>query len=185
MPGLLERLLTRSRPIWPAPGPITEWPVGDFNAQISIVLFDADKPHAIDVVGESAYQGTLERIGGGRTVDGCRERDHTAVLLPEPSNRYDRNAVRVVAIPWGSSQASGLVGYLSREDAVAYRPVIDRLAEVGRLAASAISLTGGWDRGGGDRGHIGVRLHIDTPTGLMKELESDPACLWPAWETPR
>ena len=30
--------------------------------------------------------------------------------------------------------------------AFAYRPVIDRLVAVGRLAACAVSLTGGWDR---------------------------------------
>ena len=146
--------------------------------------FDSDKRHTVEVVGESAYQGTLERIAGGRTVDGCRDRDHTSVLLPEPTNRYDSHAVRVVVIPWGPSKGSGLVGYLAREDAVAYRPVIDRLAEVGRLAACAASLKGGWDQGGGDRGHIGVRLHIDTPAGALKELEADPECLRPVWEAP-
>jgi hypothetical protein len=150
---------------------------------VSIVLFDSDKRHVVNVVGESAYQGTLETIGGGRTIDGCRLRDHTAVLLPEPTNRYDANAVRVAVIPWAGSTGSGVVGYLSREDAIDYRPVIDRLAAVGRLAAGAVSLTGGWDRGGDDRGHIGVRLHIDTPIGAMRELKSDPALLTPAWES--
>lgn len=149
---------------------------------MSVVLFDSEDRHTLEVVGESAYQGTLERIGGGRTIDGCRDRDHTAVLLPEPMNRYDSSAVRVVLIPWGSSRGSGLIGYLTREDAVAYRPIVDRLAAVGRVAACAASLKGGWDRGRGDRGHIGVRLHIDAPDGLATELEADPDCLRPAWE---
>ena len=182
MSGPISRLFGGSQSTWPPSGPITDWPAGNFKGQISIVLFDSDKRHTVEVVGESAFQGTLERIAGGRTVDGRRDRDHTSVLLPEPTNRYDSHAVRVVVIPWGPSKGSGVVGYLAREDAVAYRPVIDRLAEVGRLAACAASLKGGWDRGGGDRGHIGVRLHIDWPVGALKELEADPECLRPVWE---
>ena len=147
-----------------------------------MVIFDADKRNVVNVVGESASQGTLEKIAGGRTIDGALRRDHTAVLLPEPTNRYDRHAVRVAIVPWGPSKGSGLAGYLSREDAIAYRPVIDRLAAVGRVAACAVSITGGWDRGSDDRGHFGVQLHLDVPEGAMKELESDPQCLRPAWE---
>ena len=165
-------------------GPITEWPTDDFRGDVAFVTFDADNRHTVNVVGEGAYQGTLERIGGGRTINGCRKRDHTVVLLPEPTNRYDSNAVRVAAIPFGGSAASGLVGYLSREDAVAYRPRIDRLASVGRLVACAATLQGGWDRGGGDRGHIGVRLHIDSPAGALLELERDPDAMRPPWENP-
>jgi hypothetical protein len=148
-----------------------------------MVVFDSEVRNAVDVVGESAYQGTVEVIAGGRTPDGAARRDHTAVLLPEPTNRYDSWAVRVVVVPYGGSTGSGLVGYLSREDAVAYRPLIDRLAAVGRIVGCAASLTGGWDRGLGDRGHFGVRLHIATPPAAMRELEGDPSCLGPAWES--
>lgn len=184
MPGFLDRLFgTRATTSWPPRGPITTWPTGDFEGNASVVIFDSHKRHVVNVVGESAYQGTLERLAGGRTIDGCRDRDHTVVLLPEPTNRYDPNAVRAVVIPWGASRGSGLVGYLSRDDAIAYRPIIDRLAAVGRLAACAASLTGGWDRGPGDRGHIGVRLHLDTPDGLQAELEADPEAIRPVWQT--
>jgi hypothetical protein len=181
----LGRLLGQSPKMWPQLGPITAWPSRGFQGQVSIVLLDSDKRRTVAVVGESAYQGTLDRIGGGRTINGCRETDHTAVLVPEPTNRYDGNAVRVVVIPWGASNGSGLVGYLSREDAVAYRPLIDRLADVGRLVACAASLIGGWDRGGDDRGHIGVLLHIDTPEGALTEVEADPESLLPAWDETR
>jgi hypothetical protein len=147
-----------------------------------MVVFDAKHRNSVDVVGENAYQGTLEAIAGGRTVNGAFKTEHTAILLPEPTNKYDSGAVRVVVVPYGDSTGSGLVGYLSRADAVAYRPVIDRLAAVGRVAACAASLTGGWDRGHNDRGHFGVRLHIDKPAGALTELESDPSTMRPAWD---
>ena len=176
MTGLLGRLIRKgARP--PSDRSPTEWHSGDVRGSISMVVFDSTNRAVLNVVGESAYQGTLERIGGGRTIDGCALRDHTVVLVPEPSNRYDPHAVRVVCVPFSDSKASGLVGYLSREDALAYRPVIDRVASVGKLVACAASLTGGWDRGAEDRGHIGVRLHLDTPEGLHREIDSDPSCL--------
>jgi len=125
---------------------------------------DATTANTVSVVGESAYQGTLERIGGGRTIDGVRERDHQAVLLPEPDNRYDPNAVRVAVLP------EGVIGYSKRADAVAYRPAIDRLAAIGMLTACRASLSGGWDRSG-DRGFIGVRLHLAKPKALLAEME--------------
>ncbi len=178
---MLNRLFGRRAPDWPPRGPITEWPI-EFSSRVSVINFDSAGRHFVDVVGESAYQGSIDRIAGGRTPNGARVRDHTAVLLPEPSNRYDGNAVRVAIANSDSSQSSVLVGYLSREDAVAYRLLIDRAASVGRLVACAASLTGGWDRGTDDRGSFGVRLHIDSPTGAMAELESNPDCLRPAWE---
>jgi hypothetical protein len=173
MPGMsfLRRLLGGSKATWPPPGPITEWPVGDLKGDLSVdgIMFEA-APRMVDVVGESAHQGSIDRIAGGRTIDGARIRDHSALLMPEPTNPYDVNAVRVVII---SSMGSGAtVGYLSREDAVAYRPVIDRLAADGKVAACRASISGGWDRGSDDRGSFGVRLSLGTPEALVKELDA-------------
>lgn len=163
-------------PAWPPPGPITSWPPEPLNltTQVTAVLLDPPR-RPVEVVGEGSYQGTLERIAEGRTEDGPRVRDHTALLMPEPTNPYDPNAVRVVI---GSG---GTVGYLSRENAVAYRPLIDRLAAAGKFVACRACLSGGWDRGPDDRGSFGVRLFIDTPDGATKELEADPSNLRPAW----
>lgn len=152
-------------------GPITDWSLAALNNKIhSAATADATTGSTVSVVGEASYQGTLEAAGGGRTVDGVRERDHQAVLVPEPDNKYDPNAVSVVILPYG------VIGYLKRADAVAYRPVIDRLAERGMLTACLASLSGGWDRDG-DRGYIGVRLHMAKPKALLAEvdqaLESD------------
>ncbi len=169
--GFLKRLLGGTPQVsWPPPGPITSWPdsSASFSTSLPAVLFEPT-PKMVDVVGESHYQGSLERLAGGRTIDGPKIRDHTAILLLEPSNPYDVNAVRVLLVAPNGDGAT--IGYLSRENAVAYRPVIDRLAADGKVAACRASVSGGWDRGGGDRGSFGVRLSIGTPDEAMKELD--------------
>lgn len=122
----------------------------------------------VDVVGESHYQGGLDRIAGGRTSRGASVTDHLALLLPEPMNPQDANAIRVYLQP---SQGGGaaIIGYMSREDAVAYRPVIDRVAEGGRVMLCHASLKGGWD----DGISFGVMLWIGPPWTLMAELDRD------------
>lgn len=172
--GLLRRLIGGAKApteAWPPPGPIVEWPVGDLKGdlQVAAILFEPARK-MVDVVGEGSHQGSLERVAGGRTVDGPRIRDHSAILMPEPTNPYDPNAVRVVVVP--SSGSGATIGYLSREDAVAYRPVIDRLAAEGKVAACRASIGGGWERGSDDRGSFGVRLSMGTPEALMKELDA-------------
>jgi predicted RNA-binding Zn-ribbon protein involved in translation (DUF1610 family) len=183
---MLRRLFGQPAPKpaqWPPPGPITSWPVAErFDANLLISLFEPTG-HTVEVMGESASQGTLDVLGGSRTIDGVTQPDQTALLMPEPTNPYDRNAVRVLIVPVGGQAAHwGKVGYLSRADAVAYRPVIDRLAELGRLAGCRAALTGGWDRGGRDRGSIGVRLHIGTPHELMVDID-DTHGVDPRWPT--
>lgn len=173
--GFLKRLLgENSAPSWPPPGPITSWP-GDFRLASdleSLVLAQAS--HTVDVVGEASYRPALDLLAGGRTPDGATNADHTALLLPEPSNEHDPNAVRVFLIT-GSDGDASLVGYLSREDAVAYRPVIDHLAADGRLAVCRASIAGGWDRGQEDRGSFRVQLSLNTPAEILHELGVDVA----------
>jgi hypothetical protein len=126
----------------------------------------------VEVSGESSYQDTLEIIAGGRTTKGARNDSHVAALMPEPSSAPDPDAVRVVIVPTRTGQPWGKVGYLSPDDAVRYRPVIDRVASIGKVTACHVSLTGGWDRGPEDRGDIGVTLHLDAPANLMLELDN-------------
>jgi hypothetical protein len=139
------------------------------KTSVPAVLVDPGRK-MVDVVGEASFQGSLEGIAGGRTIDGARNRDHTALLIPEPTNPYDPNAVRVVVVT--GAGFAGAIGYLSRDDAVAYRPAIDRLAAEGQVLACRASLSGGWDRGSGDRGSFGVRLAMGTPDEVAKELDS-------------
>jgi hypothetical protein len=146
--------------------PITSWPSDDDFAGLELEAVLADVPQdgsCVDVVGESRRQSVLEVAAGGRSIDGARQPDHIAVLLPEPTNVYDANALRVF-LP------EGRVGYLSRDDAVRYRSVVDELAARGQVLAARASITGGWDRGDGDRGSFGVVLYMSDPIRLGQEI---------------
>ena len=159
--------------------PITAWPSEDEFLGLEFEAILADVPQDgsyVDVVGESRRQSVLEVASGGRSVDGPRRADHIALLLPEPTNVYDANAVRVF-LP------EGRVGYLSREDAVRYHAVVDELAARGQVLAARASITGGWDRGGGDRGSFGVVLYMSDPDSLGREIRDGteaPAVAQPA-----
>lgn len=118
---------------------------------------------ALSIVGESNYQPALMAVAGRLTTDGPTNRDHMAAIVMEPNNRYDPNAI---AVHVGSQR----VGYLTRDDAVAYRPVMKWLAARGKAMAADAYLTGGWDNGRGDKGSIGVVLHLGSPAETMLEL---------------
>ncbi|GBD45817.1 hypothetical protein HRbin41_00633 [bacterium HR41] len=108
----------------------------------------------LEVVGESRYQDVLERIVGGRSEDGANY-PTMAILLPEPENRYDPNAVQVLI-------AGLVVGYLSRANArVMHRPLMHFMARHDRAFACRALIKGGWDRGPDDRGHFGVELCLE------------------------
>lgn len=109
----------------------------------------------LPIVGESNYQDALSRICGGYTRDGHQL--HTcASLVPEPSNPYDENAIRV-------DIDGQTVGYLKREHAARY---VKRLTEEG-LAREVLEvrayITGGWRTNQHDRGHFGVQLERPWP----------------------
>ena len=107
------------------------------------------------VVGESYYQDALSGICGGKTEDG---HNHAclAALVREPDNEYDEHAVAVYI--------DGLqVGYLPRQDARSYGPVLRKLAKSKHLGACDAQIKGGWDRGNGDEGSFGVTLFLAEP----------------------
>ena len=147
--GILDRLLGRRSP--------------ESATMSDAWLMQPERDVTLQVVGESNYQGTLERLAGGRSADGVAQPYHMAALVPEPRNRYDRNAISIRV-------GGQVVGYLSREDAVAYGPVVRWAQAQGRYIAANARLTGGWDRNGGDRGSIGVVLHMGTPAETLVEL---------------
>jgi hypothetical protein len=99
----------------------------------------------LEVVGESHYQGDLWRLAGGSSVDRVRFAV-AAVLLPEPENPYDANAVKILI-------DGRLVGYLSRDDAAVYLPGLRRLMA---LHMSPIALKGQIVGGGQREGRLGM-----------------------------
>ena len=108
--------------------------------------------YTIDVVGESNYQRALERICGGRTTEG-HEKIVSATLVCEDNNPYDANAIRVDIEGYR-------VGYLSRDNAKKYRERLTEAGHVGKSTTCSARITGGWNRGGGDRGDFGVKIAL-------------------------
>jgi hypothetical protein len=77
-----------------------------------------DGTFSLEVVGVSSCQRELEEICGGDLEVG-REQIALALLIPEATNPYSDEAVRVQI--WHRT-----VGYLSRWDAPAFRTLLDR-----------------------------------------------------------
>jgi hypothetical protein len=136
-------------------------------------LFEPPEGARVDVVGAGSYQETLEFIGGRRTAEGMHDRDHLAILVPEPANPDHPDAVRVVILPSKKARHAGKVGYLSPEDAIRYRPIIDRLAALGKVTVCRASLEGGRDPGSGDLESITVMLLLGTVAECEAELVKD------------
>lgn len=104
---------------------------------------------SVEVVGESHYQRTLERLAGGRSEQGANL-ECVARLVREPTNRYDRNAVRI--------EIQGeLVGYVSRDQAEDVQPLLQKLDRQGRPAWVRATINGGWEDAD-SRGSFGVVL---------------------------
>lgn len=121
----------------------------------------------LEVVGESHYQENLWSIVGGRTLEPVRYETH-AILVPDPQNRYDGNAIEV--------RIEGLlVGHLSRADAAAYRPGLLELMQtsVNGLVALHAVIVGGGNRPDGV-GFLGVFLdHDPADFGLAPQQVSN------------
>ncbi len=114
-------------------------------------MVEASGDYTCEVVGESHYQNALERIVGERTEEGA-DHECIALIVPEPTNRHDPNAMRV--------DIEGMtVGYLSRRDAKTLRALLREQSVDGPISTGAI-IVGGWDRGGDDVGSFGVRLDV-------------------------
>lgn len=120
----------------------------------------------VNVVGESHYQAALEAIAGGKTEDTCNL-EKWAVLLREPDNPYDNNAVAIYIL-------GQRVGYLGRNDAEEYAVIFDELwRNYGLRPACRASISGGWRRYAADgktvvdEGHYGVRLALAKPRDLL------------------
>jgi hypothetical protein len=90
-----------------------------------------------------------------------------AMLIAEPSNQYDSNAIAVYLWAGGAwSQA----GYLSRQDASAYQPLFRHLARSAGVSPPGIACDAA---SVSERGGIGMVLHLGTPGECIAELVTD------------
>ena len=122
------------------------------SSDLTNVRLPGDNSFRLAIVGESHYQEALEVICGGRTEDGV-DQVVSARLVAEDSNPYDPQAVHVEV---GGKH----VGYLSRQDARAYRDYMGRNGIGSSAGWCPARIRGGWERGGGDFGHFGVQLDL-------------------------
>ena len=154
--GLFDRLFGKSTSPVPKTAP---------GAYVEATLYTGGE--TLEVVGESHYQDTLWQIVGGPSDEHVRHYT-VAVLLPEPDNPYDTNAVQVLI-------GGELVGYLSREDAAVYRPGLLRLMESSGsgLVALECAVCGGGERADG-LGLLGVFLDHDPADFGLTPQRGDP-----------
>ena len=124
----------------------------------------------VRAVGVSQYQDELRLIASLEDDDERPLWEGLALLIPEPTNPHDANAVQVVV-------ETRLVGYLDRETAARLRPVLQAIAEADRArVAVPCRITGGFRLRDGSRSHLGVQLLFS-----IRELEHS----WlPASSTP-
>ena len=122
-----------------------------------------DGKFSVHAVGTSAYQGPIESLVGGKTpmeygVEPGHERAlFAALLLPDPDDLYDKNAVRVII-----REIS--VGYLESDSAKAF---VSALAQNGLdRAACRAAICGGSHLGPHDKPDdalFRVRLDVVIP----------------------
>jgi len=131
------------------------------NDSVSIdVKAEIVRDEMVNVVGESNYQPAIRKACGWKPGTDTHF-DCFAELVPEPTNPYDPNAVRV-------DIDGACVGYLSRADAVELGPAIgEALAKHGSGLVRAV-IAG---RAVGDTDNLGVFLHLR----LGRQIESDNA----------
>lgn len=103
------------------------------------------------VRGESNYQAALWRACGSG-ADGPVQRVFLAQLEPEPTNQYDRHAVRVLL-------DGLLVGYLPREVAPEVQPMLMDWAKSGYAGTCRADVRGGTR----DKPVLGIVLHAGSP----------------------
>lgn len=139
---------------------ILAWLFGDSKKtasstqQVTVATLPGPGTYSLDVVGESNYQVALDKICGGKTEEG-HNKIVQATLIHENENPYDDKAIRV--------DICGMtVGYLNRKNAREYRLKIKQAGYAGITATCSAIIVGGWDRGGDDKGHFGVKLDLPT-----------------------
>jgi hypothetical protein len=92
---------------------------------------------------------------------------YKAMLIPEPSNEYDPNAIGVFLWAGGTWSMSG---YLSRFDAMRYQPLFRHLAVRGTDGSTAVACDAALTS---ERGGVGVVLHLGTPGECAVELVTE------------
>jgi hypothetical protein len=108
-----------------------------------------------EVYGESHFQEHLEYVAGGRLQYGVKKKC-IAILVPEPNNHYDKNAVRV-------DIKGKPVGYLPNSKAKEYHEKLNEAGAAGQPVEVYAKIVGGWaETEYKEQGSFGVKLSISS-----------------------
>jgi hypothetical protein len=131
------------------------------SARSANVLLEGEE--RVAAVGESFYQPALLAACGARRGEEVGF-ECIAVLVAEPENPYDSNAVRVEV-------EERQVAHLSRADAVAYGAVVRTAAVAGVVIACPAFIAG---RGAsGETSNLGIFLHLPPPERALAMVRRD------------
>lgn len=119
-------------------------------AQLTIVRGFRKRDFDHHMVGESFYQETLRQIDGGRQKNG-EFVAFDVILVPDPGNEYDANAVMVV------HPERGQLGHLAAEDAKIVSATLNAWLAEQRVVGCRAKLTGGH----GHKRNYGVMLALN------------------------
>jgi hypothetical protein len=89
------------------------------------------------------------------------ERVFEAILVAEPDNEYDSNAIAVYS-------KAGKLGYIPRDEAPDYRPVFEEIARQGCRAGVCTGVLVG---GTAEKPFFGVVLRLSDPFSCLGELD--------------
>ncbi len=117
--------------------------------------------YVVDIVGESHYVDALKRAKQGAEKDGSKN-VVTTVLVREPDNKFDKNAIQVCAVV---NEEMEPVGYLSRNTARDYRKAVDLWQRKGYFVSCKAALFSSEGR----KANIGVWLDLPTPDEIEKD----------------
>lgn len=120
-----------------------------------------------EVVGESNYTEALSRLVP-RSVTEWSSRECDFELVPEPDNPFDSSAVSV-------RQEGEVVGYLPREAAAQWTPIVRRVIASGLVPTVSGTVRGSWhrdwnwekNREGALKLHASVAIHVSGETGQL------------------
>jgi NAD-dependent DNA ligase len=147
---------------------------GSKQARLNVSYFTRLRDDAkVEVVGEYYRQGQVRQArppGPDDLPPGMPPPPtgyYKALLVGEPTNQHDRNAIMVCL--W-SKGAWTMSGYLSRTDALAYQPVFGWLAYQAKTSPPGVACDAALKP---ERGGVGVVLHLGTPGECIVELATD------------
>lgn len=111
-----------------------------------------------EIVGEAYREAQITAALGKQVkLDEEVEATREAQLVPEPDNPYDSNAISVRV-------RGHVVGYLSREAAAVYRPVIHRITASGLVATTTARIwavrRASWDNSTAPRFFSNIRIYL-------------------------